>query len=952
MRTYDVLSLLLSLLLLPLSALSAQTNDYGSIWSSYSSIFMPEQDDNTLVGTYSCCGSSIEGKVRDNISRSAWQDFARGRGWGEFRPGTDAMGFAGVWGMEGDPTSRGRWDATQPSGVTSEHEGVRTFWRVRSTSQGLVVQGEAELFIDNTRVIGQLQGQAQLPGLAPGQKIEVINELLGHKDGQQIMLDWHNPIDGSKGVMVLEHHGDRLEGTWRTADGGDSGRISFTPVDDATGGEINLKTALANQEARDRAEALLREGADAIDAGRINDALQTFDEAAAIFRTQDDRNKLGYALYGVGSAHLWRGDYEEAAAHFAQVLELGPAVAETIRLLAQSSLEAARLMLGQEVQPQAGSTPATALDAPPELIDAKHEAQRLFFGGDFKGALAVADDALRHLPREQGMANPAQHGRLIDLNGLLEIVGFANLRLNQPEAALDATKRRIAVLAELGPLGEAGLPQVLVARSQAEWALNLSDAAEASLREALEIQKRRQVPELFQTRALLARLLEARGRLAEAEDQLRLAVEGVENLRGRMRQEATKLALMSGDSLLQTAAPYFAYVTLLMDRPPDPDAPRRALLVAERLRARATLDRIAAIESGSPAQTALAETLQVTPVAPEELAPLVQRSGSAHLVWFVADEATYAWLIEPDGQTRSYRLLLGRKEVAGLAHQVRQGVRSAAVARRVRPAFDALIQPLAEGLKALPSGTPLTVVPHDALHLLPFVLLLDGSQDKDLAFVLSYLPALSFLRYHEPSRAAAKDRLLVVAKPEGTDGLVNAMAEAEAALAVFPGRGRLMTDSEAGREAVLSALPDYSVVLFATHGRVNGPDAPYLDLARRSRLGAGDLARLAARPRKLAILSACETHVASDSDAVALGRGADELMSLARAFLVAGYEAVLVTLWKAEDRTAARLVPDFLARWQAGLAPPAALDEALRQLAADGASAFAWAPWILIGRHG
>ena len=62
---------------------------------------------------------------------------------------------------------------------------------------------------------------------------------------------------------------------------------------------------------------------------------------------------------------------------------------------------------------------------------------------------------------------------------------------------------------------------------------------------------------------------------------------------------------------------------------------------------------------------------------------------------------------------------------------------------------------------------------------------------------------------------------------------------------------------------------------------------------------------------ELVVLSACD----SGSGDVKIGEG---VMSLRRAFRIAGAQTVLASHWKVNDRATARLMTEFMRRWQAG----------------------------------
>lgn len=95
---------------------------------------------------------------------------------------------------------------------------------------------------------------------------------------------------------------------------------------------------------------------------------------------------------------------------------------------------------------------------------------------------------------------------------------------------------------------------------------------------------------------------------------------------------------------------------------------------------------------------------------------------------------------------------------------------------------------------------------------------------------------------------------------------------------------------------------------------------------------------------ELAVLSACETGTGK----VMKGEG---IIGLSRAFQFAGVENLLVSLWKVDDRSTARLMIDFYRNYLKGTSFSDALRKAKLELMAHPAYAHPkfWAPFIFIG---
>jgi CHAT domain-containing protein len=300
-------------------------------------------------------------------------------------------------------------------------------------------------------------------------------------------------------------------------------------------------------------------------------------------------------------------------------------------------------------------------------------------------------------------------------------------------------------------------------------------------------------------------------------------------------------------------------------------------------------------------------------------------------------------------------------------------------------------------------GRRLLVVPDGALHYLPFAALpvraggaAAGAGLRDAGglrplvagheiVTLPSASAAAVLRRRRASRprapaavavladpvfAAADPRLkgpapavrtakLAAARPFPPDGfprLPFSREEAEAILALAPagqGLGRLGFDANRGT-ALSGDLARYRYVHFATHGILDTsyPELSGLVLSLTNRRGrpengflrAHEIAdlRLAA---DLVVLSACRT---------ALGREirGEGLVGLTRAFLDAGADGVLVSLWPVEDQATAELMRRFYrAILKEGQAPPLALKRAQTSMWRDGdwQAPYYWAGFVLQG---
>ncbi len=170
-----------------------------------------------------------------------------------------------------------------------------------------------------------------------------------------------------------------------------------------------------------------------------------------------------------------------------------------------------------------------------------------------------------------------------------------------------------------------------------------------------------------------------------------------------------------------------------------------------------------------------------------------------------------------------------------------------------------------------------------------------------------------------------------------------------------PGRAFQALDFDASRDLVTSGrLSRYRILHFATHAlqRTDQPELSALVLSRFNRQGqpidgylrASDLKELDL-PADLVVLSACETALGPEIPGEGLG-------GLPQAFLSAGAQSVMTSLWKVEDESTAALMSQFYHRLLTQSLPPGrALREAQLAIRSQPRwhSPRYWAGFILLG---
>ena len=247
-----------------------------------------------------------------------------------------------------------------------------------------------------------------------------------------------------------------------------------------------------------------------------------------------------------------------------------------------------------------------------------------------------------------------------------------------------------------------------------------------------------------------------------------------------------------------------------------------------------------------------------------------------------------------------------------------------------------LVVPLRSRLRA----KRLVVVPHGALHFLPFHALRDGDEYLGDAYTISYAPSATVFALCQRKAASERGKALVLGIPD--DRAPQIVTEVESVAALLPD-AELYLGAQATARVLREKGPETGLLHIATHG-VYRQDNPMFSGIR---LGDGyvnlcDLYELRLRA-KLVTLSGCATGM----NFVAAG---DELLGLQRGLFRAGATCLLLSLWDVHDRSTAELMQEFYKSYIPSGDAAVSLQAAMRNLRQENPHPYFWAPFVLVGK--
>lgn len=263
----------------------------------------------------------------------------------------------------------------------------------------------------------------------------------------------------------------------------------------------------------------------------------------------------------------------------------------------------------------------------------------------------------------------------------------------------------------------------------------------------------------------------------------------------------------------------------------------------------------------------------------------------------------------------------------------------------LRRLYSAVFAPIEEVV----TGHKLIIIPHGALHYVPFHALYDGERYLIDRFEVSYSPSAAALRL---CREMSKQLRQLRGGKTGwaNDVVAIGVADADAPNIdeeismlnrLFPA-SRVFVGDEATRENLFRHAPDARFLHISCHGsfRRDNPMFSYLKLAD-SHLNFYGLLDLRLKS-EMVTLSACQTGI----NAILPG---DELQGLVRGFLYAGAPTLVMSMWRVSDRSTAELMRELYSRLREGEPKRSALRSAQLAVRESYGHPYYWAPFILMG---
>jgi CHAT domain-containing protein len=249
--------------------------------------------------------------------------------------------------------------------------------------------------------------------------------------------------------------------------------------------------------------------------------------------------------------------------------------------------------------------------------------------------------------------------------------------------------------------------------------------------------------------------------------------------------------------------------------------------------------------------------------------------------------------------------------------------------------YKQLIGPFAAALQ----GRNLIIVPHGALHYLPFHALHDGEKYLIESLEISYAPSAAIFQFCLEREEHGFDRALLLGVSDEQTPRIH--DEIESISRIFSNTTSLV-DEAATTDALRLHSASADVVHLACHGQFRSDNPLFSALLLADGWFTVRDAYSLRLENALVTLSACETG----ANVIAPG---DELIGLARGFFSAGARSVLLSLWMVDDEATNQMMVDFYREMKTGSSLSASLRAAQLRMLKEMPHPFFWSPFVLVG---
>jgi Uncharacterized protein conserved in bacteria len=231
--------------------------------------------------------------------------------------------------------------------------------------------------------------------------------------------------------------------------------------------------------------------------------------------------------------------------------------------------------------------------------------------------------------------------------------------------------------------------------------------------------------------------------------------------------------------------------------------------------------------------------------------------------------------------------------------------------RSFRDSGRSLYEKIFKPLEPMITTKNVTIVPHGALHYVPFNALITDKGYLLDTYAIRILPSASVLQFLQTKRSGQTGELIAFGNPDLNDtkhDLPFAQSEALAITKDNP-KAKVLLRKQASKTAVKKFSDQFRYVHFACHGIFN-PDKPLesgLVLSKDDQndgmLTVNELYDMRLNA-DLVTLSACETALGKVSNG-------DDVVGFTRGFLYAGANSIVSSLWEVNDEATSILMQEL-----------------------------------------